>query len=290
MCAFLCEALFGLSYIFTKQATADASVLALLGWRFLIAMLCMHICVVFHIASIDLKKKNIKPLLIIAFFSPLTYFIGETIGISKTTASESGVFLACIPISALLASTFILHKKPIARQIAGILTTFSGILVTVFAVGMSTSLSAVGYVFLSIAVTSYAFYSIFVEHASVFTGAEITYVMLAFGVIIFAGGAFIEAAATGTLSALSSLPFRNTSFLTAVLYQGIGCSVIAFFLSNTAIAKIGVNRASSFIGIATVVSIISGVFFLNEPFSVPQMIGAVIIITGVCIANTGTAP
>lgn len=111
MCAFLCEALFGLSYIFTKQATAGASVLALLGWRFLIAMLCMHICVVFHIASIDLKKKNIKPLLIIAFFSPLTYFIGETIGISKTTASESGVFLACIPISALLASTFILHKK-----------------------------------------------------------------------------------------------------------------------------------------------------------------------------------
>ncbi len=169
MCAFLCEALFGLSYIFTKQATAGASILALLGWRFLIAMLCMHICVVFHIVSIDLKKKNIKPLLIIAFFSPLTYFIGETIGISKTTASESGVFLACIPISALLASTFILHKKPTARQITGILTTFLGILVTVF---------AVGYVFLSIAVTSYAFYSIFVERASAFTGAEITYVML----------------------------------------------------------------------------------------------------------------
>lgn len=133
---------------------------------------------VFHIVSIDLKKKNIKPLLIIAFFSPLTYFIGEAIGISKTTASESGVFLACIPISALLASTFILHKKPTARQITGILTTFLGILVTVFAVGMSTSLSAVGYVFLSIAVTSYAFYSIFVERASAFTGAEITYVML----------------------------------------------------------------------------------------------------------------
>lgn len=98
MCALGCEAIFGLSYIFTKTGTEDASAFALLGWRFLIAVVGMSICVVLGFIKIDLRGKSLKPLLLVALFSPCTYFIGETIGISNTTASESGIFLACIPI------------------------------------------------------------------------------------------------------------------------------------------------------------------------------------------------
>ena len=76
--------------------------------------------------------------------------------------------------------------------------------------------------------------------------------------------------------------------MTAILYQGIGCSIIAFFLSNMAIAKIGVNRTSSFIGIATAVSIAAGAVLLKETFSIYQIIGAVVIIIGVYVANVKT--
>ena len=71
----------------------------------------------------------------------------------------------------------------------------------------------------------------------------------------------------------------------AILYQGIGCSVIAFFLSNIAISKIGVNRTASFIGISTVVSIVAGALILKENFSVYQLIGTIVIIMGVYVAN-----
>lgn len=81
------------------------------------------------------------------------------------------------------------------------------------------------------------------------------------------------------------LPFRKGTFLSAIFYQGIGCSVVAFFLSNVAIAKIGVNRTSSFTGVATVVSIISGAVLRKEAFTIFQIIGAVVIIAGVYIAN-----
>ncbi|MCR4650462.1 MAG: methyltransferase domain-containing protein [Lachnospiraceae bacterium] len=63
-------------------------------------------------------------------------------------------------------------------------------------------------------------------------------------------------------------------FLISVLYQGVRCSILAFFLSNHAIAKIGVNRTSSFIGVATVVSIVAGALLLKEPFTIWQVIGA----------------
>lgn len=285
LCALGCETLFGLSYVFTKKVTNNAGVLSLLGWRFLVAFVIISICVAFRVIKINMKGKKIKPLLLVSLFSPVIYFIGETIGISYTTASESGAFLACIPVVSLMASALILKKKPCKIQVAGILITLAGVLITVFAVGATASLSIVGYLFLIVAVCSYALYSVFVDKASDYTSAEITYVMLASGAIVFIVLAFVEAYTSGDFSTLLTLPIKNTNFLIAILYQGIGCSVLAFFLSNVAIAKIGVNQASSFIGISTVVSIIAGILILQEDFSIYQIVGATVIISGVYIAN-----
>ena len=287
LCACGCEALFGLSYAFTKQATDAASPLALLGWRFLIAFAVMALLVAVRAVKVDLKGKPMRPLLLVALFSPCLYFIGETVGISHTTASESGVFLACIPVASLVASTLLLRKRPTRLQVAGILVTLVGGLVTVCAVGSSSSLSPIGYGFLLLAVVSYALYTVSVDRAEGFSGMEITFVMLAAGVAVFAALAFAEGAVGGTLQELATLPFSNPAFAVAALYQGIGCSVAAFFLSNVAIARIGVNRTVSFIGVATVVSIAAGALLLGEPFTVPQAIGAAVIVAGVCTANAG---
>ena len=86
---------------------------------------------------------------------------------------------------------------------------------------------------------------------------------------------------------LISLPFRDGAFGMAVLYQGVGCSVLAFLLSNAAIARIGVNRTASFIGVSTVVSVAAGAFFLEERFTAGQLAGAAMILAGVYIANAG---
>lgn len=285
LCALSCEVLFGLSYIFTKQAVTNASMWALLGWRFVIAFAVIIMLRACGIIKIDLKGKGKRYLILVALFSPILYFLGETVGISKTTASESGVFLACIPVSALIASTLILHKKPSKNQVIGILITLIGVMITVLAVGIESSLSITGYMFLLIAVTSYAFYSVFVEKSVDFTGSEITYAMILSGALVYGTAAIIEALMCGELGALIALPTKNGAFLSAVLFQGIGCSIGAFFLSNVAIAKIGVNKTSSFIGLSTVVSIISGVILLSEPFTKYQIIGAAVIVAGVYIAN-----
>ena len=246
----------------------------------------MSLLIALGVFKIHLKEKRLKPLLLIVICSPVIYFIGETIGIQKTTASESGVFLACIPVASLIASAAILHKKPAPLQLTGILITLAGVLVTVFAVNTSSSFSLTGYAFLLTAVISCALYCVFVEKASDFTGIEITYGMITAGTLVFVLLAVMEAVCIEkNLDALLSLPFQNKTFLIAVLYQGIGCSILAFFLSNVAIAKIGVNRTSSFLGITTVVSILTGSLILGEPFTNFQILGAVIILIGAYTAN-----
>lgn len=257
------EALYGLSYIFTKTATNDATPLALLGWRFLIAFLVMSALILTKVIHVNFSGKKLMPVLLISLFDPVLYFIGETFGISHTSASESGVFLACIPVAALIASTVMLHKRPSRQQVIGILITLIGVLITVLASNATTSLSIIGYLFLLLAVCSYALYTVFVEKAVDFTGIEATYMMLIAGALVFVTLALTEAKLNHSLTSLITLPMTDTAFLTAVLYQAIGSSVLALFLSNYAIAKVGVNRAASFIGISTVVSIIAGVYLAN---------------------------
>lgn len=283
--AFGCETLYGLSYIFTKQATNSASSLALLGWRFLIAFIVMSILIVLGIVHVDFSKKKLVPLFLVGLFNPVLYFVGETFGISNTTASESGVLLACIPVAALLASTIFLHKRPNNWQVIGIMITLVGVIFTVLSSGVGTSFSIIGYLFLVIAVISYAIYSVLVEKATSYTEFEITYTMLAIGMVVFVALASIESLVNGQFDELLLLPIKNSNFLIAILYQGIASSVAALFLSNFAIARIGVNQSSSFIGVSTVVSIIAGVLILGEHFNFYQTLGAIVILLGVYVAN-----
>lgn len=268
-----------------KENRALSGGLCALGWRFIVALAVMSLCVALGLVKVRLRSRRLWPLLRVALFCPCLYFIGETVGIRETTVTESGVFLACVPALSLLASAVILKKKPTRRQVVGILITFLGVMTTVIAVGISSSLSPMGYAALMLAVAAYALYSVFVDLASDYTGAEITYAMLLSGAAFYSLLALGEAAAHGTLTALLTLPVKNGAFRTAVLYQGVGCSVAAFFLSNAAIAKIGVNKTSSFIGVSTIVSILAGALALSEPLHIGQIVGAAVIVAGVYTAN-----
>lgn len=285
LCALGCETIFGFSYIFVKQATNVSSAFAFLGWRFVIAAVIMCIGVMFGLIKVSFKGRNMRPILIVALFDPVIYYFCETVGISRTTAAESGVILACIPVASLVASALILHEKPAKTQITGILITLVGVIITVIAAGIQSSLSIVGYLVLFAGVISYALYAVSVDKAKDFTGTEITFIMMIAGAIIFGALALIEGACTGTMAELVMLPFRETSFLAAILFASVCSCILAYYLSNTAIALIGVNRTASFIGISTVVAIIAGILILGESFSLFQMAGAAVIIIGVYIAN-----
>ena len=104
LAAAACEILFGLSFIFTKSITAQASGLALISWRFVTAFFFVNLYLLTRRQKVVINGRNLKPLIRIAILNPIIYFICETIGIRMTTASESGAFLACIPVVALIMS------------------------------------------------------------------------------------------------------------------------------------------------------------------------------------------
>jgi len=289
LCAAGAEILHGMSYAFTKQSTNTAGVFFILGWRFLIAAIVMTVCIAAGLIKVHYKGKPPMPLLRVILLCPCVYFLGETLGISRTTSTECGIFVASIPVVSLILSAVLLKNRPSRLQVTGIVTTLVGMVTCVTAVGMTSSLSVPGYIFLTVAVLSYSLYFIYVEKASVYTSAELAYAMQISGAALFTALALLEAFHDGNVGTLVALPFRDRPFLIAVLYLGIGCSVFAFWLSNAAIEKLGVNRAASFIGVATLVSVLTGTLMLREPLTPVQIVGAVLIVLGVYMANAGRA-
>ena len=262
-----CEILFGLSFIFTKSITAQVSDLALISWRFVTAFLFINLYFLVSRRRININGRNLKPLT------------------RMTTASESGAFLACIPVVALIMSSLILKEWPSRWQVVGVITTLIGIIIAVFAAGGSTHFSLVGYLILGLAVVSYALYCVDVERASQFSSLEITYFMLASGCLTFGLFALSQSFLAGDLKELLLLPVSNPKFTITILYQGLGCSVLGYLLSNFAIANIGVNRTASFIGISTIISILAAVVVLGEPFSQLQIFAGILVVLGVYVAN-----
>ena len=96
----------------------------------------------------------------------------------------------------------------------------------------------------------------------------------------------IEHASAGTLAEYVTLPFHDTQFLIAVLYLALGCQVAAFIMHTYGIAQIGANRSSSFAGITTLTSVLSGVLILGDAFSLLQGIATALILIGTTMANT----
>ena len=285
LCAAGAEILHGMSYAFTKQSTNTAGVFFILGWRFLIAAIVMTLCIAAGLIKVRFRGKPLMPLLRVILLCPCVYFLGETLGISRTTSTECGIFVASIPVVSLILSAVLLKNRPSRLQVAGIVTTLAGMVICVTAVGMTASLSLPGYLFMSLGVISYSLYLVCVDKASVYTSAELAYAMQISGAGLFTALALLEAILDGNVGTLVALPFQNRGFLIAVLYLGIGCSVFAFWLSNAAIEKLGVNRAASFIGVATLVSVLTGTLMLREPLTLLQTVGAVLIVLGVYMVN-----
>lgn len=285
MATLAASVLFGFSFLFTKETVDRVSALTLLSWRFVTALIVMSILWLLGIIKLSFRGKRLKTVLAMAIVQPVVYFIGESIGMKLTTASESGTIIAVVPIVTLIFSSIFLKEKPLRHQVAGIALSIAGVMCIALMKGFSASLNVVGYIMLFAAVTADAAYAILSRKASEFSSFEKTYIMAAMGAAVFTAGALIEHGANGTIMEYKALPFTDMQFLTAVLYLALGCQTVAFILHNYGISVIGANRSSSFAGITTLTSVLSGVIILGESFSVLQGIATLLILIGAYEAN-----
>ena len=271
--------LFGFSFLFTKGAVDRVSAFTLLSWRFVTALVVMSILALCGAIKLNFRGKRFGAVLTMAIFQPVIYFIGESVGMRLTTASESGTIIAVIPIFVLIFSAVFLKERPTRLQVMGIVLSIAGVICIALVKGFSASLNPLGYAMLFVAVMGDVGYAIAARKADEFSSFEKTYLMAVVGSVVFTADAC-------TLAEYVMLPFHDAQFLIAVLYLALGCQVAAFIMHTYGIAQIGANRSSSFAGITTLTSVLSGVLILGDAFSLLQGIATALILIGTTMANT----
>jgi drug/metabolite transporter (DMT)-like permease len=278
--------IFGLSFLFSKNALGVSDPITLLSFRFLAAFLIMTILVALKIVKVNYKNKSLKWLFILAFIEPIIYFIFETYGLKRTSTSLGGLMIALIPIVVTILAAYLLDEKPSFKQVLSIILSVSGVILIILMENSNdTGSSLVGVLLLSGAVLSAAFFNVIARKISKdFTPFEVTYFMMFLGAICFNGISIIKHIIGKNISTYF-IPLSSTTFVISVLYLGVLSSVVAYFLANFTLSKLEASRAAVFANISTIVSIIAGVVFLKESFHIYHVIGSIMILIGVWGTN-----
>ncbi len=274
--------IFGFSFMMSKIALENISPIAVISYRFLVAFLFFEILRRTKIIKVKINKKEFLSIALVAVFQPVLYFLFETFGLQLTTSGEAGLMIALIPIFVTIMSAIILKEKPLRSQLFFIILSFLGVIfIQLFKNQLSFESSTLGFVLLLFAVISAALFNIASRSAArSHKPHEITYVMMFFGAISFNLIYIVQLAMDKELDRYIT-NFTNIEVILPIVYLGIVASIFGFFLVNYSLSKLPAHISSIYSNIATVVAVIAGAVFLNEPLRFYHIIGGAMIIIGV---------
>jgi len=216
-----------------------------------------------------------------ALFQPTLYFLFESIGMLYTSASSASMIIAALPGIAALLAGFFLKERMNFRQWAGVLLSVLGVLLLAGFDDNPTysESSLLGNTLVLIAVVAASMYMIVARHLSAdLSAVEITFYQVFYGMVLLL---------PVFLSRMSSIEWGqvNLPALVALVYLILAATLVAFAAYNYAIAGIGVSRAAVFLNGVPVVAIAISMVLLGEKLGVLQLIGGLIVVSGVTLTN-----
>ena len=269
----------GFSFLASRKGLDGAPVFVLLSHRFALSFLVMNLLLLFGVCEIDLRRKGLWKPFLLGIMEPVIYFFGEQYGILHSNTSFSGVMIAMIPIVSTLAAAPILGEKPSLGQFFFSLLSIGGVVGLGMMNKSSGQLDWIGVVALSVAVLSAGAYTLIGRGISKeYSPFERTYMMMGVGAVSFTPLAFLQT--RGSLAEYVR-PLAEPTYLMAVLFLALVCSVACYFLSSYTITHMTVARETVFSNLTTAVSVFAGVIFLHEPFTWFGALCCLVIFVGI---------
>ncbi|MCC8061596.1 MAG: DMT family transporter [Clostridiales bacterium] len=278
------NAIFGFSFLASKIALNYAVPMELLSIRFGVSMLILLLLIGLKIMRLDLKGKNILPLIALGLCQPVLYFCFENYGLMYSTSSFSGIMIGMAPVASTVTAAIFLKEKVSRRSMAGIAVCVVGVVITSLSEKSEGSVTAVGFLCLCGAIMMATIYSLLNKRSSgEFSPFERTFVMFTVGFIAFFAVNLFQL--RGDLPARYASLLTEGNFMLPVLYLAVISSVVAFFCINYSISYLPVQQAVSYTNLTPIISVIAGVVILSEPFSPGHLVGMVLVLVGICQVN-----
>ena len=276
----LAMVLWSSSFVALKIAFRTYDPMVVIFGRMAVASICFLLLGRWLVSSVRFRREDLKFILLMAFCEPCLYFLFEARAIEHTTASQAGMITALFPVLVALAAGWLLKESVGPNTWMGSLMAVVGVCWLTFASEPSASapnpvlgnfleflamVCAVGYT-ITLKWLSHRYSPFFLTAMQAFAGS-VFYLPLVF-----------------LPSTRLPLHFDPASGM-AIIYLGAAITLGAYGLFNFGVKHISAARASAYVNLIPVFSVIMGWMILDESLTGAQYLAAMLVMAGVYVGQ-----
>jgi len=223
---------------------------------------------------------DIPKFLLLAFFEPFCYFLGESFGMQYVSSTLASIIIATIPVFSPIFSFLFYREKLSKFGFLGLVISVLGIVLLVVDKNFNFNAPIKGILLLLFAVISAIGYGIVAKKLT-FTYDSVTIIKYqnAFGFIYFLPFFLIF----DFNHFLSVKP--DIKLVANLLALTVFASVLAFVLFTKVLKEIGINSANIFTNLIPIFTAVFSFLILKESFNLQKISGIFLVVFGVFISQ-----
>lgn len=270
------------SFIWTRVAILSFPPITLITLRLIIAS-----ALLFTIAKLAgtfqrIKRKDIKLFLLLAFFEPFLYYVGETFGLTMVSSTLASVIISTIPLFAPLFAFLLLRERIGWATMIGIIVSLLGVFFVIYEPSVGFTANPWGVALLFLAVFAAICYTTTLRRISTeYNTLNVIFYQSFFGLIFFVPTFFLN-----DFPQIATIKVSSQA-ITALLLLSVFASVIAFVLFAGAVRRVGVARTNVFVNLIPVFTAVFSWLLLDEIIRFTQWMGIVVVVVGLFVSQWG---
>jgi len=227
-----------------------------------------------------IERADYKDFLLLAFYEPFLYFIGEDFGLKYVDASFAAVIIALIPI-VISITMYFTEKEPIRWEfIVGAIVSMGGVLMLTVSPNGQMSFNLKGTLLLSLAVLAASGYSVQLTRLlKKYTPATVTTMQNFIAIPFYLP--FI------LIFDIQKWPFLNWNFssISSLICLALLCSAGAYMLYSYSVKQLTVSKTCVFTNLIPIVTLLAAAAIGQEVFTSIKFWGILVIVAGVTFSQ-----
>ena len=227
------------------------------------------------------SKKDFGLFILMSFFEPFLYFLGESYGLKYVSSTVAAVIVSTIPLITPVFAWYFYREKVRWMNVAGLIFSFIGVGLVVLNGSFRFEASPLGVGLEFTAVLAAIGYSLVLRNvAARYNTLTIIAYQNLIGIVLF-----LPFWLAIDYRDFVQTPFHPQAFR-AIILLAVFSSTLAFVFFTQSVRKLGVNRSNTFINLIPVFVAILSFFILKESLGLQKIIGIIVVVTGLFLAQT----
>lgn len=271
--------LWGATYIWSKTVFTFYSPLETIFIRVIISAFLLFLWRCFFPPRDQIQPRDRSFIMLLSFFQPFLYFVGENYGLFYASATVAAVMIGTIPIFSMFLGRLVYRQRLGRMGVLGATTCFLGVVLVIINGSFDIKITPLGILGLSLAILAGSCYGLLVIRlGGRYSAMTLTYlqnrnalILFTPAILIFNPGIFAKVPPTTIIFNLLALAFFG--------------SVAAFVLFTHGIARLGMGRAYSYSNLIPVFTAFFAFIFLAEKLFWYNMAGVLLVVSGLFFVN-----